>query len=313
MKKSKKCVPVAEKVQLWQLQLAGNKKLNPGVSKKARKNENPNSLKQTQQLISTFHTLNKQLELVKTIPNNKVEQLEIQSKLDALGGLHAYQRASLRGGDMRKGWGATGKWILPYLKTEHLKIFNQLQNLNSNNKVNKLRLLDVGAITGETYERHASFLNVTSIDLNSQSPKVIQQDFFKRPIPTNDDERFHVLCLSLVINFVGDPAARGLMLSLSRSFLLSSGLLYIVLPLPCITNSRYMTHVYFISLLESLSFELVKHHHARKLAYYLFKKSDSSAISALFPKKILRDGGGHNNFAITLQSTIESSQQIPQS
>jgi hypothetical protein len=42
----------------------------------------------------------------------------------------------------------------------------------------KLRLLDVGAIKNQ-YLDHASWLDVTAIDLNPQHPSVIKADFFE--------------------------------------------------------------------------------------------------------------------------------------
>ncbi|KAJ1336279.1 hypothetical protein BSLG_007423 [Batrachochytrium salamandrivorans] len=190
MTKCKRRLPVTEKVLQQRLSVIGDPvggrtSGGGGVVKNIYKRENPNSLRQTQQLISTFHTLNKKLELAKTLPNNDDQLSSIHAELEELGGLHAYQRASLRGGDMSKGWGATGKWILPYLKTEHSRISlcSEHANLETGSPPIKLRLLDVGAITGETYIRHSNILDIVSIDLNSQSPKVTQQDFFKRPLP----------------------------------------------------------------------------------------------------------------------------------
>ncbi|KAI8922683.1 putative methyltransferase-domain-containing protein [Entophlyctis helioformis] len=300
------------------------------------------SLQHTQRLISSYHTLNKELDKAAKA-GNAADMARIQAELDAMGGLQAYQRASLKGGDGSKGWGATCKWILPHLRKEAdaknaASAPEAIAALNADasadtptetdggsrhsNKAIKapkadrvrLRMLDVGAITGDTYTKHSSFLNVTSIDLNSQSPKVLRQDFFERPRPATQNDLFDVVCLSLVVNFVGDTAARGTMISRTRQFLVAKGLVYIVLPLPCITNSRYMTHELFVDMLDSLDFDLVEHHHARKLAYYLFRwRSQTSLIESAaksrtggltvpkaFPKKVIRNGGGLNNFCILL-------------
>ncbi|KAL2915619.1 25S rRNA (adenine2142-N1)-methyltransferase [Polyrhizophydium stewartii] len=289
-----------------------------GASKKAAAQA---SLKHTQALISHFHTLNKQLDQARR-DGRDADVRRIEAELDAMGGLQAYQRASLKGGDLRKGWGATGKWVLPFLRAEHA----ERKVAAADSARFRLRLLDVGAITGETYERHAGFLDVTSIDLNSQSPKVTKQDFFERPLPASGADRFEIVCLSLVVNYVGDPAARGEMIRHSRRFLVPRGLLYIVLPLPCIANSRYLTHEHFVALVASLHLELVEYHHASKLAFYLFRRVDAAAGSdgdgdgigngngggtagkessrkarPTFRKQILREGGGHNNFAIVLE------------
>eukprot|EP00842_Homolaphlyctis_polyrhiza_P006061 jgi/Hompol1/6456/HPOL_002273-RA len=308
MAKSKRKIAVTARLARHS---AGNS--DGSVYKKAAK------LRNTQATISSFHTLNKQLDQARR-RGDSAAIVAIESQIDSMGGLQAYQRASLKGGDLSKGWGAT----------EPASSQSGSLNRQASAGSRKLRMLDVGAITGETYDKYASFLDVTSIDLNSQTPKVIKQDFFDRPLPTSDTDRFNVVCLSLVINFVGDPASRGEMLSRTRSFLLPRGLLYVVVPLPCITNSRYMTHQHFLDILSSMDFECIQHHHSTKLAYYLFRwtkteislspallksnknakldrstkslvQASSSSSNAVFPKRILREGGGHNNFAIVLQ------------
>jgi 25S rRNA (adenine2142-N1)-methyltransferase len=105
--------------------------------------------------------------------------------------------------------------------------------------IKSMRLLDVGAISGDVYTKF-SFLKVTSIDLNSQSPQVKKMDFFDLPIPEPKD-KYNIVCLSLVINFVADPSRRGLMLSIVRKHLVDGGWFYLVLPLPCVNNSRYFS------------------------------------------------------------------------
>ncbi len=47
--------------------------------------------------------------------------------------------------------------------------------------------------------------------------------------------------------------------------------LVIVLPLPCIQNSRYMTDEWFIELCKKLRFAVKKKHFSKKLAFYLFQ------------------------------------------
>lgn len=250
--------------------------------------------KQTQVLISKYHTLNKRLAMATTSKDTEACQT-IEKELEQMGGLAAYQRASLRGGNLSKGWGASGTWVITFLKAHHAELHH------GKNHNNQLLVLDIGAITGEVYVKYP-FLHVESIDLNSQSPQVQKQDFFLRPIPECAIGTFDVLCLSLVVNFVGDPVKRGDMLAYCRHFIKPNGLLYIVLPLPCITNSRYLNHTHFIDILKILEFELVKHHHSKKLAYYIFRYMPAGRTTfEQVSKKIIADGKARNNFAIALR------------
>ncbi|KAI8910278.1 hypothetical protein EDD86DRAFT_137035 [Gorgonomyces haynaldii] len=234
----------------------------------------------TQQLISQFHTLNKRLAKAKA-DKNTAEQQQIESQLEEMGGLHLYQKASLKGGSIKKGF-AADQWLVPLLKQEP----------------KPMRMLDVGAISGELYQKY-KFLQVVSIDLNSQTPAVIKQDFMLRPKPESDQDKFHIVCLSLVINFVGDITQRGDMLQHTRHFLLENGLLYIVLPLPCINNSRYMDHEHFLLIMISCGYKIEHFKFSTKLAYYLFRIQDPTRVNV--PKKELHPGGKRNNFSINLR------------
>ncbi|KAI9095166.1 putative methyltransferase-domain-containing protein [Phlyctochytrium arcticum] len=260
----------------------------------------------TQRLISTYHALNKQLaHLVKNGETAKAE--EVKKEMEGLGGLHAYQRASLRGGNERKGLGACGTWVLPHLRKEHQAQFDADETRSDlpkkRQKGPSLRLLDVGALSGETYARQKGWLDVTSIDLNPQHLSVMKQDFFERPLPSSDTEKFHVISLSLVVNFVGDPKDRGIMLSRTREFLLPNGLLFLVVPLPCVTNSRYMTHKHLLDIMSSLHFRVQEHRFSPKLAFYLFKL-DGHSTTLLPPgtwsKKEIHPGVSRNNFCICI-------------
>ena len=165
--------------------------------------------------IHSFHHLSRQLCFTKDVK----EQEQISQKIQEQGGLHAYQQASIRGGSYGKG--ATGKWLVSEILSNHTP----------------KTLLDVGALDGMTYHKHHSWLSVTSIDLNPQSHRVRKCDFFEMSPPTTDT-KFDILCLSLVINFVGLTKDRGRMIAKTRSFLKPRGILYIVLPLSCVLSNH---------------------------------------------------------------------------
>ena len=141
---------------------------------------------------------------------------------------------------------------------------------------------------------------MTAIDLHSQSPLVLKQDFFDRPIPVDDSCRFDIVALSLVINFVDEPAKRGLMLTIAKHHIRLGGFLYIVLPLACVANSRYFSHDFFSSIIQSLNYSIVSHHFSKKLAYYLLRLESRDGSMKTFPKRELLAGSKRNNFCITL-------------
>ncbi|KAJ3186809.1 hypothetical protein HK101_009578 [Irineochytrium annulatum] len=264
----------------------------------------------TQLIIARFHTLNKRLATAEKTGDD-CAVVAIRKEMEELGGIHGYQRASLRGGDEHKGKGACGKWLVPHLRAE-LKRRKELSRV----KMMALRLLDVGAVNGETYEGGGldTWLTVTSIDLNPQHPNVQRQDFFERPKPRNETDRFEVVCLSLVVNFVGEPDRRGQMLRHARDFLVSGGLLYLVLPFPCISNSRYMTRERLTSIMASLGLTEEKAHMTKKLAHFIYRFNGVVAgAPGSFRKEEVNPGPGRNNFSVVLQvgetKTFHSSTQ----
>jgi hypothetical protein len=71
------------------------------------------------------------------------------------------------------------------------------------------RMLEIGAVQHDNYANQASWISNTPIDLHSQHPDILQQDFFDRPLPTSSEERFDLISCSLVLNFVGEATERG--------------------------------------------------------------------------------------------------------
>lgn len=99
----------------------------------------------------------------------------------------------------------------------------------------------------------------------------------------------------------------GRMLQLCREHLKpnSSSLLFVVLPLPCVTNSRYMTATGFSELVTAVGFRLVKQQwkEGGKVAYWLFQWAPTGPQEALqrwSSKRLVNDGPGRNNFSIVV-------------
>ncbi|ORX86992.1 hypothetical protein BCR32DRAFT_215726 [Anaeromyces robustus] len=262
----------------------------------------------SQALISKFHVLNKEKERLKQQPQTQevIERLKtIEKEMEHMGGLDAYQKASLLGQDKRRG-GDSSKWFIKQLLSlkkpdEFLNDINYVAGKPTNPQT--YSLLDIGAVSGSNYVKEGKWIKAKAIDLNPQDSLVEKADFFEYPIPK---EKYQILCLSLVINFVGDIKKRGIMIARANKFLVKQGLLFIVLPNPCVNNSRYCTDDHFKKILEYLGFSLVTSHISRKLVYYLFRKIKEINIKKIqqskpkFPKILLNDGVSRNNFCVVI-------------
>ena len=184
---------------------------------------------------------------------------------------------------------------------------------NANGK--KFRMLEVGALrTDNTCSKNGAF-EMKRIDLHSQHSDIEEQDFMDLPFPTTEDldeEGFDIVSLSLVVNFVGDPAQRGEMLKRVKGFLRPCSrdgdemreffpALFLVLPAPCVTNSRYLDEEKLKSILEILGYTMAKRKLSSKLVYYLWRYEGSVTENAkVFKKEEIRSGRSRNNFAIVL-------------
>lgn len=83
----------------------------------------------------------------------------------------------------------------------------------------------------------------------------------------------------------------------------TSSLLFVVLPLPCVTNSRYTTVESFRQIVTAVGFSLVKEQwrEGGKVAYWLFRRVPAGPPVKLedwSTKKLINDGPGRNNFSI---------------
>ncbi|KAJ2229331.1 25S rRNA (adenine2142-N1)-methyltransferase [Coemansia sp. RSA 1722] len=283
----------------------------------------------TRRRINHFHVLIKQcskLEAQKTacagLDAQQISAIDqeidkVSREMAEMGGLDWYQKASLLGQCKQRG-GDTSRWLVP-----------KLRELGVDNRQSgpRLRLLDVGALSCMNYAKERKWIDVTPIDLNSQEPGVHQQDFLDIAIgsvlpPSNSDKQaeedsddeldlfaapFDVVCLSLVVNFIGDPSRRGDMLKQASRVLASNGLLFLVLPLSCVCNSRYLDDDRLQQIMRYLGFSQLYKHHTAKLAHYLYRLDNNSGSSQpaqddapQFRKKLLFSEPGRNNFSIVV-------------
>ncbi|CCK72561.1 25S rRNA (adenine2142-N1)-methyltransferase KNAG_0K01970 [Huiozyma naganishii CBS 8797] len=238
----------------------------------------------------------------------------ITREMEADGSLANYQLASKMGQDTRRG-GDSSKILVKWLKDLIAGGKQSADNLTA---------LEIGSLSKDNQISVSGiFKDVTRIDLNNSNDAkgILRQDFMERPIPENSADKFDLISCSLVLNFVPTPKDRGQMCKRFACFLkdYTSGVptegnnhhsyLFIVLPAPCITNSRYMTLSHFNGLMRSLGYENINYHEAKKICYFLFQRNNfnESQEPPLLQqqrkyqrKQKLNDGASMNNFSIQL-------------
>ncbi|KAF8851142.1 hypothetical protein BDZ45DRAFT_157430 [Acephala macrosclerotiorum] len=264
------------------------------------------SSKKTRTLIRTHHILEKQR--AKALADgDEAKAATLAKQIEAQGGIESYQRASLIGQTNERG-GDSSKVLLEWLEP----VISSLKERFKSGE--PIRMLEVGALSVTNACSKSHLFDVERIDLNSQVEGITQQDFMERPLPRDAEEQFDIISLSLVLNYVPDPLGRGKMLHRTLDFLrnrpLSESLqdffpsLFLVLPAPCVTNSRYMDENKLEAILESFGYVQVKKKLSNKLIYYLWKMDAAKVMvkkKTIFKKEELRAGKTRNNFAIVLR------------
>lgn len=232
-----------------------------------------------------------------TVPQLFAQLGSIDEEILQRGGLEAYQSASIHGQTSNRG-GDSSKKLIEWLEKEPYKQIIACADAS-------LSALEIGCLNPLNYiSTSGIFANVAKIDLNSQSPHILQQNFMERPLPKLDKERFNLILCSLVLNFVPTPKERGDMLRRITKFLLPGGMssLFFVLPLPCLQNSRYMDKEIFEKMMSDLGFKKSNSYEATKIIYYLFDwDAKNVKKNVKYSKKQIYDGPKRNNFSIILE------------
>ncbi|OAP61159.1 hypothetical protein AYL99_03360 [Fonsecaea erecta] len=216
-----------------------------------------------------------------------------------------------------------------------------------------IRILEIGALSTQNALNVAGVTRVRRIDLRSAEEGIEEVDFMRLPLPNNNTHSevgagagagagaggsyYDVLSLSLVLNYVPDAGERGKMLRRTTLFFApqvspspppSPGeagprddepqqlpCLFLVLPSPCLHNSRYLTPQYLTAILNSLGYVHLHTKTTRKLHYSLWRFDGPRARNewikgggnTVFKKKEINPGGGRNNFCIVLdEGDLES-------
>ncbi|KAK9771108.1 putative 25S rRNA adenine-N(1) methyltransferase [Seiridium cardinale] len=258
----------------------------------------------TKALINAHHVLEKR-KAQAVSKGDTAQQSAIDKEISALGGIEKYQQASLQGQRNDRG-GDSSRVLMEWLKPA----LPALRDMTAN----PLRMLEVGALSTINDCSKSRLFAMERIDLNSQGEGILQQDFMARPLPTDDSGRFDIISLSLVLNFVPDAQGRGNMLLRTLEFLRLPGThgselgnffpsLFLVLPAPCVTNSRYMDESRLEAIMTSLGYTKTKSKLTQKLVYYLWTRTNARAPKLEFSKTQIRTGGSRNNFAIILHGS----------
>ncbi|KEP53884.1 nucleolus protein [Rhizoctonia solani 123E] len=263
--------------------------------------------KSTRTLIRRFHVLIKRRAALEKqtkepgieLPGLRKELDEIEAEIESMGGLEAYQNMSAIGQGKDRGGGS------------ETVLIDWMKELDMHQSGGKVRLLEVGALKHDNYRSCDSWVACSPIDLRSRHPEIKEQDFLKLDMDENEG-KWDVVSLSLVVNFVPDAKDRGKMISIAHDILrapnssANGGLLFLVLPTPCVANSRYMTADHLVSVCAQLGFTLVRDRckPGGKVAYWLFARSDKTfQTGRSFTKKtVLREGSDRNNFSILLST-----------
>lgn len=204
-----------------------------------------------------------------------------------------------------------------------------------------MRILEIGALSTQNALNIPGITSVRRIDLRSSGAGIEECDFMAFPLPSAADgsgewqgqRGYDVLSLSLVLNYVPDAEGRGDMLRRTAEFfspcrteamngeededndndndkvegrpLLPS--LFLVLPAPCLHNSRYLTPEHLTIIMSSLGYTLVNNKTTQKLYYSLWHYDISKREEWLsrgrptrFRKMEINPGGGRNNFCIAV-------------
>jgi 25S rRNA (adenine2142-N1)-methyltransferase len=255
-------------------------------------------------IISSYHTFLKQLAAVDSNPtfpttaSKLLRKSVLQAQIDAFG-IEQYQVAS-RTGEAVNGGVDCSAWIQAQIASTCA---------SSRSIPQPLSLLDVGAIVqrfpSTVLGAHGLTLHVKSIDLNPQdsSGQVEKVDFFDFAVRTAEQGlTYDVVVLALVLNFVPLASNRGKMLSLAHDISSPSGMLFIVLPRACLSNSRYCDEALITGILLSIGWAVDKTAHTSKLARFVCRKVEPSPEKQVefATRKSVRGGSGRNNFLILL-------------
>eukprot|EP00193_Tetraselmis_chui_P006789 CAMPEP_0177758208 /NCGR_PEP_ID=MMETSP0491_2-20121128/4062_1 /TAXON_ID=63592 /ORGANISM="Tetraselmis chuii, Strain PLY429" /LENGTH=261 /DNA_ID=CAMNT_0019273927 /DNA_START=106 /DNA_END=890 /DNA_ORIENTATION=+ len=218
------------------------------------------SVKSLRKAPAAFHELTAELQAAKSTGKSD-KAASIQKELDNLGGRGAYQEASVLATSRSR---HTSKWV-----------FSELTRLAHRPGKGEpaLRVLEVGAVNTQICS--IPWMDVHAIDINSCNPRIKQIDFFDL-VPNG--EYFVVVC-SMVINCVPTPEARGQMMRNLYAHTHRGGLVFLTLPLRCLTHSKATTWDMFVAIAEKVGFSIQSSKISPKVAFFCLRRPDGTSQS----------------------------------
>ncbi|KAK8124616.1 uncharacterized protein PG998_000375 [Apiospora kogelbergensis] len=247
------------------------------------------SRKATKSLINSIHVLEKRKAQAVT-KGNVAEVAKIDAEITALGGIEKYQQASLQGQRTDRG-GDSSKVLMEWLKP----IYPALKAAADG----PVRMLEVGALSTTNECSSSGLFSMERIDLNSQGDGILQQDFMERPLPKDMSER---RCWARQHASKDTGVSEKPLASADEKLDEFIPSLFLVLPAPCVTNSRYTDEPTLEAIMNSLGYVQTRSKTTQKLVYYLWtRKNTIPGRGETFTKKEIRSGSSRNNFAIVLR------------
>jgi 25S rRNA (adenine2142-N1)-methyltransferase len=279
--------------------------LSSGRPPLSKKRSGALSSKVTRSIIRSHHGLLKARSLALKA-NDHARVAAIDGDIDSLGGLNRYQEAS-KTGQLEARGGDTSKILKGWLEESGISRASQICGQQA------IRVLEVGCLSPHNAISKFPGVDLVRIDLKSTHPSIVQQDFMQLSLPMSEPDKFDIVSLSLVLNFVPDDQKRGEMLLRTTKFMKlpakenestgGKGLpaLFLALPLPCVTNSRYLTRGHLQTIMESIGYRLGKSKSSSKIFYSLWQYTGTPSTSQInFKKREMVAGRARNNFCISM-------------
>lgn len=200
-------------------------------------------------ITSKYHDVKAEIAATSSLEEKK----ELEGKLNEMGGIDAYQQASIISTAHFK----TSRWIVKTL-TELGK---------KPEKGHKLRSLEIGAINIQLSQ--TPWLCNRAIDINSQHPQIEECNFFDVE-PRHD---YDVVVCSMVINCVESACKRGEMIARLACLLKEeTGILFLILPKRCVESPHIGGYSVFEDLLHGFGYtQLTEKRITPKVVFYVCK------------------------------------------
>jgi len=236
------------------------------------------SLAVARQATSTFHQLTHELARAREA-GEATEALE--AALNEAGGRAAYQAASV----LTTGRHRTASFVFSVLTR---------LNLRPSSREPPLPLLEVGAVNLQLSA--IPWLATRAIDLRSTNPRIEQRDFFTLP----PRAAYRVVVCAMVLNCVPSAPLRGRMLLGMRAHLRLGGLVFIMLPLRCLTHSPYMDEAHFEAALAVAGFAVVERKLSPKVFFWCARAvAELAPLRSYIPLRGRPGRGKTNDFAVS--------------